>query len=65
MKVIPKNELIALINAWPSNLIFNSTIDELFKIYGDDYFREPGEDWDLVNKNKDRAEWLALQEPKT
>lgn len=65
MKAIPKNELIALINAWPRELVLASAMDCLFKIYGDDYHHDHGgSEWELTNVNEKRSEWIAAQELK-
>lgn len=65
MKTIPKDELIALVDALPGNLLIADTMQELFEIYGDDYFRDYGDsEWELVNANEKRSEWISAQEPK-
>ena len=42
MKVIPKKELIQLLEMQDRELIYESEIEDLFFMYGDDYYKDPG-----------------------
>lgn len=64
MKVIPKKDLIIMINTLKTSYIFQSTIDSLFELYGDNWFMEYGGDWELCDKNSERDKKFHTGEDK-
>lgn len=60
MKVIPKEELIELIDENVNKLVYEDDIVKLFKAYGDDYlYNKDRSDFELIADNKDRKKVLA------
>lgn len=60
MKVIPTDDLIELLNRYCPKFTSQDTVDQIFKVYGDDYFKDPGEsEWEKVNDNVERAKILS------
>jgi hypothetical protein len=66
MKAIPIKELIQILESVPDDykIIREDEIHELFKRYGDDYFREVSswEGYELCKENELRKEWLKTAE---
>ena len=58
MKMMPTSDLMLLIAETSPNLISKEALIRLFDTFGDDYFMEPGSDWELVNTNQRREEFL-------
>ena len=55
MKVIPKKELIFILDKMFDDLIFKDQMDMLFSLHGDDYFRDPGKtDYRLIRECANR-----------
>lgn len=63
MKMIPKNELIIMLQQGlnDTEIISNDMINNIFKIYGDDYFKsDMGRfaKWELTTENENRKNFL-------
>ena len=59
MKAMSKNDLIALLEDFPSEIVYNSSLDFIFEKYGDDYFKESSyAPYELCNVNNDRLLFL-------
>lgn len=59
MKMMPTHELIEILSRMSSKLISKDTIENLFEVYGDDYFKDYGASpWELTNKNEERRSYL-------
>ena len=54
MKMMPTHELIAIIEIISPNVIGEETVKRIFNTFGDDYFMEPGGEWELTNINPRR-----------
>ena len=50
MKVIPKNELILMLQNENKEVVSLDSIEGIFEKYGDDYFKDYGLSVDLCNK---------------
>ena len=55
MQMIPKSELVELINNLESNIVSEDTCKFLFEEYGDEYYRDRGvSKWELCVVNEKR-----------
>ena len=64
MKVIPKSDLITIIEMQDCKLIYESEIEDLFYKFGDDYYKDPGfySSFKLCKSNADRKALLKGKE---
>lgn len=59
MKVIPKNELILMLQNENKEVVSLDSIEGIFEKYGDDYFKDYGcSPYELCNKNSLRQKLL-------
>lgn len=58
MKMIPTRDLIAAIEIISPNIISKETVNRIFDTFGDDYFMEPGGEWELTNINPRRKSFI-------
>lgn len=60
MKAIPKDDFIKIVSQTDCEVIFEDELEDLFKLYGDDWFinRDYYGEWELCKENKLRKEIL-------
>lgn len=59
MKVIPKDDLITMLNSMDGPF-YRDTIERIFDKYGDDYYKDPGySPYELCNENQERKALLG------
>ena len=58
MKMMPTHELIAVIEKMCPNIISQETVNRIFNTFGDDYFMDPGGEWELTKTNQNRVDLI-------